>query len=114
MWDQNFSQLKDTSKMAVFLDTGAVSRGNGNTGSNRKWDIRKEFVENDLVEAILVIAGESLLQRHCTKNYLGEQDHYKARSFQKRLQPKPEPLRCSKRRGQHPGTQRCYRTVQGS
>lgn len=31
------------------LDTGAVSRGSGNTGSNREKDVRKAFVEGDLV-----------------------------------------------------------------
>jgi len=41
--------------MAVVLDTGAVSRGSGNAGSNRERDIRKQFVENDLVEAVLLL-----------------------------------------------------------
>jgi len=36
-------------KMAVVLDTGAVSRGSGNQGSNRERDVRKTFVEGDLV-----------------------------------------------------------------
>jgi type I restriction enzyme M protein len=31
------------------LDTGAVSRGSGNQGSNRERDVRKTFVEGDLV-----------------------------------------------------------------
>ncbi len=35
--------------MAVVLDTGAVSRGSGNQGSNRERDIRKLFVEGDMV-----------------------------------------------------------------
>lgn len=37
--------------MAVVLDTGAVSRGSGNEGSNKERDIRREFVEQDLIEA---------------------------------------------------------------
>jgi len=47
--------------MAVVLDTGAVSRGSGNTGSNRERDIRKAFVEGglmhegDLVEAVVLL-----------------------------------------------------------
>ncbi len=41
--------------MAVVLDTGAVSGGSGNTGSNRERDIRKQFVEHDLVEAVLLM-----------------------------------------------------------
>jgi type I restriction enzyme M protein len=55
-WIQHmFASLKDGGKMAVVLDTGAVSRGSGNTGSNRERDIRKAFVERDLVEAVLLL-----------------------------------------------------------
>jgi len=40
-WIQHmFASLKDNGKMAVVLDTGAVSRGSGNEGSNRERDIR--------------------------------------------------------------------------
>jgi type I restriction enzyme M protein len=41
--------------MAVVLDTGAVSRGSGNVGRNRERDIRKEFVERDFVETVLLL-----------------------------------------------------------
>lgn len=47
--------------MAVVLDTGAVSRGSGNTGSNRERDIRKAFMEGstisegDLIEAVILL-----------------------------------------------------------
>jgi type I restriction enzyme M protein len=47
--------------MAVVLDTGAVSRGSGNTGSNRERDIRRVFVEGslmgegDLIEAVILL-----------------------------------------------------------
>lgn len=55
-WIQHmFASLKDNGKMAVVLDTGAVSRGSGNVGANRERDIRKKFVENDLVEAVLLM-----------------------------------------------------------
>jgi len=55
-WIQHmYASLNDKGKMAVVLDTGAVSRGSGNAGSNRERDIRKEFVENDLVEAVLLL-----------------------------------------------------------
>jgi len=55
-WVQHmFASLNDKGKMAVVLDTGAVSRGSGNAGSNRERDIRKQFVENDLVEAVLLL-----------------------------------------------------------
>ena len=55
-WIQHmFASLKDGGKMAVVLDTGAVSRGSGNVGKNRERDIRKEFVEGDLVEAVILM-----------------------------------------------------------
>jgi type I restriction enzyme M protein len=47
--------LKDGGRMAVVLDTGAVSRGSGNQGSNKERDIRKAFVEADLVEAVVLL-----------------------------------------------------------
>ncbi len=55
-WIQHmFASLKDNGKMAVVLDTGAVSRGSGNQGANRERDIRKIFVEEDLVEAVILL-----------------------------------------------------------
>ena len=41
--------------MAVVLDTGAVSRGSGSKGTNRERDIRKRFVEEDLIESVLLL-----------------------------------------------------------
>lgn len=55
-WIQHmFASLKENGKMAVVLDTGSVSRGSGNQGSNRERDIRKVFVENDLVECVILL-----------------------------------------------------------
>ena len=55
-WVQHmFKSLKDKGRLAVVLDTGSVSRGSGNTGSNRERDIRRRFVENDLIEAVLLL-----------------------------------------------------------
>ncbi len=55
-WIQHmFASLNKKGKMAVVLDTGAVSRGSGNVGKNRERDIRKEFVEKDLVEAVILM-----------------------------------------------------------
>ena len=49
-WIQHmYASLKPGGKMAVVLDTGAVSRGSGNQGSNRERDVRRVFVEGDLV-----------------------------------------------------------------
>ena len=39
----------------MVLDTGAVSRGSGNQGSNKERDIRKTFVETDLIEAVILL-----------------------------------------------------------
>lgn len=55
-WIQHmFASLSDKGRMAVVLDTGAVSRGSGNTGRNRERDIRKYFAEHDLVEAVILL-----------------------------------------------------------
>lgn len=55
-WVQHMAaSLAPHGRMAVVLDTGAVSRGSGNRGSNRERDIRRAFVEGDLVEAVLLL-----------------------------------------------------------
>ncbi|MBF0506240.1 MAG: SAM-dependent DNA methyltransferase [Nitrospirae bacterium] len=55
-WIQHMAaSLSDKGKMAVVLDTGAVSRGSGNQGANRERDIRKAFVEKDWVEAVILM-----------------------------------------------------------
>lgn len=55
-WIQHmYASLKEKGKMAVVIDTGAVSRGSGTTGKNRERDIRKAFVDNDLVEAVILL-----------------------------------------------------------
>ena len=55
-WLQHMlASLNETGRMAVVLDTGAVSRGSGTSGRNRERDIRKAFVENDLIEAVILL-----------------------------------------------------------
>ena len=55
-WVQHMTaSLNPTGRMAIVLDTGAVSRGSGNQGSNRERDIRKAFVEADEIEAVLLM-----------------------------------------------------------
>ena len=55
-WVQHmFTSLGNNGRAAVVLDTGAVSRGSGNQGSNREKDIRKKFVDNDWIEAVLLL-----------------------------------------------------------
>ncbi len=55
-WIQHmYASLREGGRMAVVLDTGAVSRGSGNRGSNRERDIRRRFVEYDLIEAVVLL-----------------------------------------------------------
>ncbi len=55
-WVQHMAaSLADGGRMAVVLDTGAVSRGSGNQGSNKERDVRRAFVERDLIEAVLLL-----------------------------------------------------------
>lgn len=55
-WVQHMvASLKPRGRMAVVLDTGVVSRGSGSQGANRERDIRKAFVEADLIEAVILL-----------------------------------------------------------
>ena len=55
-WLQHMlASLKDGGRMAVVLDTGAVSRGSGNQGANRERDLRRAFVEADLIETVILL-----------------------------------------------------------
>jgi type I restriction enzyme M protein len=53
-WIQHmYASLKEGGKMATVIDTGAVARGSGTQASNRERDIRKAFVDADLVECVI-------------------------------------------------------------
>jgi type I restriction enzyme M protein len=52
-----YKSLDEKGKMAVVLDTGAVSRGSGSTRKNQERDTRKAFVEKGLVEAVILLPG---------------------------------------------------------
>ena len=55
-WVQHMlASLAEGGRAGVVLDTGAVSRGSGNQGSNKERDIRKQFVDADLVEAVVLL-----------------------------------------------------------
>jgi type I restriction enzyme M protein len=55
-WVQHMvASLKPEGKMAVVLDSGAVSRGSGSAGTSRERDIREAFVDADLVEAVILL-----------------------------------------------------------
>ena len=49
------ASLTATGRAAIVLDTGAVSRGSGTKSANRERDIRKQFVENDLIEGVILL-----------------------------------------------------------
>ena len=55
-WLQHMlASLNETGRMAVVLDTGAVSRGSGSRSSHREREIRSAFVECDLIEAVILL-----------------------------------------------------------
>ena len=55
-WVQHiYASLTDTGRAAVVLDTGAVSRGSGSRGGNKEKEIRKAFVEADLIEGVVLL-----------------------------------------------------------
>ena len=55
-WAQHIvASLNETGRAAVVFDTGAVSRGSGTKNTNRERDIRKWFVEEDWIEAVVLL-----------------------------------------------------------
>ena len=42
-------------RAAIVLDTGAASRGSGNANTNKEKDVRKWFVEQDLIEGVIYL-----------------------------------------------------------
>ena len=55
-WVQHMlTSLKDNGRAAIVLDTGAVSRGSGSKQTSRERDIRQKFVENDLIETVILL-----------------------------------------------------------
>jgi type I restriction enzyme M protein len=55
-WIQHMhASLNEGGRLALVIDTGSVSRGSGNRGSNRERDIRKAFVEHDLIETVILL-----------------------------------------------------------
>ena len=55
-WVQHMvASLKPAGRMAIVLDTGAVSRGSGNAGTSRERDIRRAFVEEDVIEGVILL-----------------------------------------------------------
>jgi type I restriction enzyme M protein len=55
-WVQHiWSSLNDTGRAAIVLDTGAVSRGSGSKSSNKEREIRRAFVEVDVIESVILL-----------------------------------------------------------
>jgi len=55
-WLQHtLSVLKETGRAAVVLDTGAVSRGSGSKNEDKERNIRRWFVDRDLVEGVILL-----------------------------------------------------------
>lgn len=52
---QTLSVLKDTGRAAVVLDTGAVTRGSGSKNEDKERNIRRWFVDRDLVEGVILL-----------------------------------------------------------
>ena len=42
-------------RAAIVLDTGAASRGSGNANTNKEKDVRRWFVEQDLIEGVIYL-----------------------------------------------------------
>jgi type I restriction enzyme M protein len=49
------ASLKPQGRAAVVLDTGAASRGSGNASTNKEKDVRRWFVEQDLIEGVIYL-----------------------------------------------------------
>ena len=55
-WLQHtLSTLKETGRAAVVLDTGAVTRGSGSKNEDKERNIRKWFVEHDLIDGVILM-----------------------------------------------------------
>ncbi|MCL5267113.1 MAG: N-6 DNA methylase [Bacteroidetes bacterium] len=55
-WLQHtIASLKNTGRAAVVLDTGAVTRGSGSKNEDKERNIRKWFVEHDLVDGVILL-----------------------------------------------------------
>jgi type I restriction enzyme M protein len=49
------ASLKEDGRAAIVLDTGAASRGSGNANTNKEKDVRRWFVEQDLIEGVIYL-----------------------------------------------------------
>jgi type I restriction enzyme M protein len=55
-WVQHMlASLNEKGQAAIVLDTGAASRGSGNASRNKEKEVRKWFVEQDLIEGVIYL-----------------------------------------------------------
>lgn len=55
-WVQHMlASLNKGGRAAIVLDTGAASRGSGNANTNKEKDVRKWFIEQDLIEGVIYL-----------------------------------------------------------
>ena len=55
-WMQHIlASMNNKARATVVLDTGAASRGSGNANTNKEKDVRKWFVEQDLIEGVIYL-----------------------------------------------------------
>src|SRR3990167_5427363 len=55
-WVQHIlASLNEAGRAAIVLDTGAASRGSGNANSNKEKEVRRWFVEQDVIEGVLYL-----------------------------------------------------------
>ena len=55
-WVQHIlASLNEKGRAAVVLDTGAASRGSGNANTNKEKEVRRWFVEQDLIEGVIYL-----------------------------------------------------------
>ncbi len=50
------ASLSEKGRAAIVLDTGAAARGSGNSSSNKERDVRRWFVDQDLIEGVIYLA----------------------------------------------------------
>lgn len=55
-WVQHIvASMKPQGRAAVVLDTGAASRGSGNANTNKEKEVRRWFVDQDLIEGVIYL-----------------------------------------------------------
>ena len=55
-WAQHIlASLNESGRAAVVLDTGATSRGSGSANTTKEKEVRKWFVEHDLIEGVIYL-----------------------------------------------------------